>query len=418
MLSTSLIPSAVLLIGVIGFLWSPAGATGAMYFTLVLFLLQFACLPMGGFLTAFALNSLLILIGLAFHRSEKLKRARVLGICLVLTAASYGLLSFFALRSVADRQALQKEFPVESLAPRLQYELRSDNSFVPADQATVAHASFAKEVGSGRNSFRTNWVEQLNEALAPNNSSSRNFMLRKVHENAVQTFIDSPAFGVARMLRPNAERIRDSATLVAQPGTSTPEPWLSAQSDLEQAALDDAERQTLIAGLNDAHDRASFDFVDPNGIGVFENRERVLGFLSHRLSRVPEPIVERAHHPNDSGGGWKIQSVELVSLLKFPTPQVYVSEYLPRMEELRDAPTRELDEFEQSALAKLRSGDEMADHSTLNHVRMLGALRALKQCSECHFAKPGTLLGAFSYRLERVTPRPKPVKPAKLIPQI
>lgn len=418
MLSMSLFPSAVLLIGVIGFLWSPAGVTGAMYFALVLFLLQFACLPMGGFLTAFALNSLLVLIGLAFCRSDNVRKTRTVATCLVLTAASYGLLSFFALQSVADRQALQQEFPVESLVPRLEYELSSTDGSEATDHPTAAHASAAIDDGSGSNWDQTTWVEHLNNALDPNNSSTRNFMLHKVHENAVQAFIDSSAFGVARMLHPNAERIRDRATLVAQPRTSIPEPRLSAQSDLEPASLDDDERQVLLATMNDAHYRASFDFVDPDGIGVFQSRERILGFLSHRLSRVPETKVERTHHSNDSGDGWKIQTIELVSLLKFPTPRVYVSEYLPRMEELRTAPTRELDEFEHSALEKLRSGDEMADHATLNHVRMLGALRALKQCSECHFAKPGTLLGAFSYRLERVTPRPKPVEPAKPIPQI
>ena len=43
-----------------------------------------------------------------------------------------------------------------------------------------------------------------------------------------------------------------------------------------------------------------------------------------------------------------------------------------------------------------------------NRIRMVGSLRAGKDCMECHSIRRGELLGAFSYEL--VPPRPMPVK--------
>jgi hypothetical protein len=83
---------------------------------------------------------------------------------------------------------------------------------------------------------------------------------------------------------------------------------------------------------------------------------------------------------------------------------VYVSENLPRMEELRGAPTRPLDGFEASALEKLRRGEALLVADAPGGVRMLGALRSVKQCVDCHGGERGDLLGAFSYTLRRAEP--------------
>ena len=98
---------------------------------------------------------------------------------------------------------------------------------------------------------------------------------------------------------------------------------------------------------------------------------------------------------------WAIHRMELVSLLKFKKPAVYVSANLPKMEELDDAVTRPLDLFESDALSQLQKGEDLVPHATTNRIRMLGSLRADKQCLECHDVKRGHLLGAFSYVLLR-----------------
>jgi hypothetical protein len=87
--------------------------------------------------------------------------------------------------------------------------------------------------------------------------------------------------------------------------------------------------------------------------------------------------------------------------LKYDQPVAYVSNNLPKMDELRDAPTRPLDAFEQEALAALQQGEDLMLEGRPGHMRMLGSLRAAKQCLRCHQVSRGALLGAFSYKLVR-----------------
>ena len=103
----------------------------------------------------------------------------------------------------------------------------------------------------------------------------------------------------------------------------------------------------------------------------------------------------------DTKEHWEIQDLALVSLLKFDEPAVYISRHLPRMDELREAPTRRLDGFEQEALEGMRRGENLQVRSSPNRIRMLGAIRSLRQCASCHGTERGELLGAFSYKLRR-----------------
>jgi hypothetical protein len=139
------------------------------------------------------------------------------------------------------------------------------------------------------------------------------------------------------------------------------------------------------------HDRGVYDFLNPLSFGYVKDRQHVAGFQSHQFSQVP-----------DAGKKWKLQALDLMGLVVHEKPVVYLSENLPRMDELRKAPMRELNAFESAGLKALRNGDdifvrEMPDHS----VRMLGSLRAMKQCIDCHGGARGDLLGAFSYELRK-----------------
>jgi hypothetical protein len=71
------------------------------------------------------------------------------------------------------------------------------------------------------------------------------------------------------------------------------------------------------------------------------------------------------------------------------------------MDELREAPTRPLNHFETVGLAELRSGEDLFVHEVESRLRVLGAIRATKQCLTCHGGRQGDLLGAFSYVLAR-----------------
>ena len=72
------------------------------------------------------------------------------------------------------------------------------------------------------------------------------------------------------------------------------------------------------------------------------------------------------------------------------------------MEQLRKATTRGLDYFEETGLKSLRGGENLYVVRKDDTLRMLGALRATKQCLQCHDSQRGDMLGAFSYTLRRV----------------
>ena len=111
---------------------------------------------------------------------------------------------------------------------------------------------------------------------------------------------------------------------------------------------------------------------------------------------------------NQPGVVWRLKSLELVSLLTHDTPRVYTSKNLPKMDELRRAPTRELDRFEETALKAVRGGEPIVFETEGDNLRMMGALLAAEQCTNCHSAKRGDLMGAFSYRFARDPSSPKP----------
>jgi hypothetical protein len=90
------------------------------------------------------------------------------------------------------------------------------------------------------------------------------------------------------------------------------------------------------------------------------------------------------------------------------------------MDALGDAPTRPIDGFEGSALEKLRTTEDLVVEDGVNRIRMLGSIRAAKDCLECHQVRRGELLGAFSYDLDRTQPIALPKKPpeVKIVPAL
>ncbi len=95
----------------------------------------------------------------------------------------------------------------------------------------------------------------------------------------------------------------------------------------------------------------------------------------------------------------QLEKLELIGWLGRDTPQVYVLDHLPRMDEISssDVPTRGLDDFETSALDKLNDGEMIVVEEHGSGLRMLGAIRAIEDCKDCHDVQRGEMLGAFSY---------------------
>lgn len=303
--------------------------------------------------------------------------------------------------------ALQKEFPFESIAPRLEYERKHFPDAEPAE----AKADEKPGVLNRHAFFGT-----------------RSDALRMLHSNEVNDFINRNGFGFSRMPQPAPSHL-----YVPEP-KPIPLAKVSVSADLTRESMvalpADEEALAIVrrgpamppfSRLKNASDNASMFFASPWTAGYVKDREHVAGFRPHAMEYMPsinppeqpKPTNEQAAPKLKEAPSWKTTRLELVSLLKHEKPAVYVSDHLPLMDELKKAKVRPLNGFETKSLKSLKAGEEIVHESTTNRIRMLGAVRSTKQCNDCHYAPAGTLLGAFSYEFIR-TPQLKPAvaKPA------
>lgn len=75
---------------------------------------------------------------------------------------------------------------------------------------------------------------------------------------------------------------------------------------------------------------------------------------------------------------------------------------------------RSLDSFEREALTRLQAGESVVVESAPGEIRMLGAIRAKRDCLNCHRNTQGDLLGAFTYRLIPESSRKNAIPEARL----
>jgi hypothetical protein len=100
---------------------------------------------------------------------------------------------------------------------------------------------------------------------------------------------------------------------------------------------------------------------------------------------------------------YRLKSLELIGIAKHATPVAFVIG--SHTDRSRAGHTRPLSRFEQQALARLRSANEAVGETTSSGRDVVGAIRATGECTSCHATSNAEdLLGAFSYRLERITP--------------
>ncbi len=207
--------------------------------------------------------------------------------------------------------------------------------------------------------------------------------LQAVHSDRVRLFHEAVGFGAVRMIRvaPKAEDFGPDET----PPVPQPERY-----DPNGVSLGEDVPNELRKPFGELHVNSLLDFAYPDGFGYVKNRNEVAGFRPHRFSKVPDPVEK-----------WEVRRVELVGLLLHPSAAVYVSENLPRMQEVKKLPTREPDSFEADGVKAIRTGEDLYTRGDDRDARMVGAIRSVGQCVECHGGQRGDLLGAFSYRLHR-----------------
>jgi len=302
----------------------------------------------------------------------------------VAMAASSGV----AVYGIVTPSELERKFPLESMETRLPYE-----QGLSATSAAVAPSPEVHE-----------HLQDLEQRVSHPRMFLRNRALSQLHQSMVMEFINSSGFGVGRMTHLGEGFITK----------------YSPNDPISLAPLDESECETPATAIATAvpapdelwktHAENYLKFVYPEGFGYIKSRTHVVGFVGHgfgdRRLRNGHPDGPAAAEPVGQAveldGNWRISQLELVSLLKFDAPRVYVSEHLPQMTELKNASTRALTDFEADGLINLQNGEDFAVESEPHRTRVLGSLRAVKQCLECHNVEHGQLLGAFSYEFRRV----------------
>jgi hypothetical protein len=295
-----------------------------------------------------------------------------------------------------EAAALREKYPVRSLEDRLAYE---------ADRAQKGPVALTPESR-----------QRLDEAeQARGWHDLRGESLRQLHSQEVEDFVKREGFGGQRMPPQPSRHFLD---------LSEPPPFPLALVSYPDSALEGDPRAALppkgngvvgeqrlpsLEALADLHLSSGHSFLATGSFGYVAGPRRAAGFDAHKFRYDPSqslmPVKPDGPPPPER---WALRRLELVSLLKHERPQVYVSGELPKMENMKKSPTRDLDAFEAEGLKKLQAGEDLHTDATLNRIRMVGSLRARTECLDCHHGERGQLLGAFSYEILRDPPlRPK-----------
>jgi hypothetical protein len=294
-----------------------------------------------------------------------------LPLSVVATLVAYGVVLRPVVEQHRELANLRQQYAFESIEQRLPARPRPTERPQHVNPSGLTALEDQIETASGENTYR-----------------SRTRTLNYLHEEAVRTFVNSPGFGVGRLGPPDVARRSLDEGGHGSPPVQQPDyaaPFVHPPLDIHQE-LPKGDAPKLL----DLHSFGVLDFVNPKGFGYVKDRGRVAGFQSHGMSKVPE-----------SQSAWQVARIELVGVVVHDTPVAYLSQNLPRMDELRAAQTRPLDAFETAGLESLRKGEDLYARGADAKARMLGAIRATKQCTTCHGCDRGELLGAFSYGLRR-----------------
>jgi hypothetical protein len=369
MLYLSLVLSLILLVIANLIVWRPGkGKRNLAIFAISGSTFTFAPCSVATFLPPVALLYLFLLVLLLRWDAHSNRRWLFLPLSCVATVVAFGIPGLFVWAGQLEFFHLRRQFPYESMEER-----------VPAPRPAFLGKQFPKATAERLNQLEEFYQEEPRELL-------RVRYLRKLHEEKVNLFTESPGFGMTRMFRfdrPSEAGIKYGL----RPENHVPEPVPRAFSAISASEI----RWDLRDGEEDliwVHRQGVRDFVNVEGFGFIRDRRHVAGFQAHQFSQVPGPASQ-----------WVVQTLDLVGLLLHDEPLAYVSAELPRMDELRKAPTRLLDHFEASALERLRQGEDLVVGDTPTSMRMLGSIRSTRQCVKCHDGARGDLLGAFSYTL-------------------
>jgi hypothetical protein len=288
-------------------------------------------------------------------------------VALVSVVLVYGYLGFARWHKIED---WKNKYPMESMVNRVPE---------PRPQYRNQQLNLSAKGSTG----------QVEDRMKNELRNVNGYALKELHDHTVSTFVNSPGFGVTRlsgMTEYQLEHGYEEPPVLPQGGWRSP--LLELPPDDQGVPTDYLKEK-----LNTWHIDNLLLFMRAGSFGYARNRREVAGFRSHEFAEAPSKPQP-----------WKMRTVELVGLLIHDKPVVYLSANLPRMSELRTGPYRSIDKFEERGLTELLRGEDYYVREIDGVCYMLGAIRAVKQCQECHGCERGDLLGAFSYALDRDHP--------------
>ncbi len=325
-----------------------AGASAALLCTFV------SCvLPVPAALTALSLW--LICMGLATAGRKPAGRAlAVVPITGMAVGMGAGLL--LSLSYVQHLRDLRKSYPFVSVASRLDYESKGNEPSPVAEQLGEgghARATLGADAASASSAGERFGPPPLGSpawtALNATDDHDRGWVSRLrtleiIHASIVEQFASAPGFGMTRMPYMVPFYLKErSEPPVELRGTKDESPSPGHPDALRGMSLSFARPGTTpsrFERLWQVHRSGLRDFFDPDDEGLVRDRDHVAGFVPHRFSQdFPPP-------PPSSRLEWELCRLELVSLRRFGRPMVYATNRkLPRMDELSQVPTRELNGF-------------------------------------------------------------------------
>lgn len=94
---------------------------------------------------------------------------------------------------------------------------------------------------------------------------------------------------------------------------------------------------------------------------------------------------------------YDMKTLNLIGAVRHQPPRAYDTITFQQRDDLTDVPTRELTDFERSALDRIEAGQPAWMRETGDAIEMVGPIRAGVSCARCHHVEEGRLLGAFKY---------------------
>jgi hypothetical protein len=294
----------------------------------------------------------------------------------------------------------RKQFPFAPLGDRLDYEAKRAPDDKPVDLGAEAKKR----------------LDALEQSETPRRWHLRVEALKKLHSQEAEQFVKREGFGLERMPTASTRNLELPPAPTLLPGKVGYPLSMIENDPLTTLPATGAgpvgnSRMLSVDSLSQLHRSSRGSFVSPDSTGYVKSKMEIAGFEPHQFRFDPSAyLLNPPKGPKEPPAKekWVMRRLELVSLLKYEKPAVYISEHLPRMQDLKDTPLRAVSAFEAKGLKQLQAGEDLVTDSTTNRIRMLGSLRATKQCLECHSAKRGDLLGAFSYELLRDPPLQAP----------